>query len=151
MKVERILFPTDFSEGSTHAMHYAVDLAKHYNAKLYILHVIYDITKAAEIYIPHVSTDLLYKDLNEWALKEIDRYCVEEIKDVSNVEKKVVTGVPYEEIIKFAEEEKIDMIVMGSYGRVGIERFFFGSTAEKVVRRAPCPVMAVRALDHGKK
>ncbi len=151
MKVERILFPTDFSEGSTHAMHYAVDLAKHYNAKLYILHVIYDITKATEMYIPHVSADLLYKELNEWALKEIDRYCVEEIKDISDVEKKVVTGIPYEEIIKFANKEKIGMIVMGSYGRVGLERFFFGSTAEKVVRRAPCPVMAVRALDHTEK
>ncbi len=151
MKVERILFPTDFSEGSTNALHYAVDFTKHYNAKLYILHIIYDITKATELHIPHISADQLYKELNEWALKEIDTYCIEEIRGLPDVEKKVVKGIPYEEIIKFANEEKIDIVVMGTHGRVGLERFFFGSTAEKVVRRAPCPVMTVRALDHREK
>jgi len=148
MKVEKILFPTDFSEGSYHALPYAVDLARHYNAKLYIIHVIYDIARATDSHIPHISTDELYREMSAWAEKEIERCCVEEVRGLSDVEKKVLMGVPYEEIIKFATDKKIDMIVIGTYGRVGLERFLFGSTAERVVRRAPCPVMSVRIPKH---
>ncbi len=152
MKVDRILFPTDFSDGSFHALPYAADLAKTYNAKLYILHIIYDVTEATASHIPHISADELYKDLNEWAVKEINNCCIEEIRSLPDVEKKVVKGIPYEEIIKFASDNEIDVIVMGTYGRAGFERFIFGSTVEKVVRRAPCPVLTVRVPEHrGKK
>lgn len=151
MKVEKILFPTDFSEGSYHALLYAADLAKHYNAKLYILHIIYDIARATDSHIPHVSADMLYKEMSEWAQKEIQKCCIEETMGISDVEKVVLKGIPYEEIINFAAKEKIDMIVMGTYGRVGLERFIFGSTAERVVRRAPCPVMTVRVPEHREK
>jgi len=148
MKIERILFPTDFSEGSSHALPYAADFARHYNAKLYILHVIYDIAKATESHIPHISTNELYKELNKWAMEEIETCCLEEIRGLPDVEKVVLKGIPYEEIIKFAAKEKIDIIVMGTYGKAGLERFIFGSTAERVVRKAPCPVMTVRMPEH---
>jgi nucleotide-binding universal stress UspA family protein len=148
MKVEKILFPTDFSEGSSHALPYAVDLSKHYNARLYILHIIYDIFKATNSHIPHISADELYREMFEWAQKEIENCGIEEIRRLSNVEKVVLKGIPYEEIIKFAAKEKVDMIVMGTYGRAGLERFLFGSTAERVVRKAPCPVMTVRMPEH---
>lgn len=148
MKVERILFPTDFSEGSVHALHSAVDLAKHYNANLTILHVIYDIGKAYESHVPHISTDEIHKEMDAWAMKELDKCCLEETRGLANVDKSVLLGVPYEEIIKFAEKEKIDLIVIGTYGRSGLERFIFGSTAERVVRGATCPVMTVRVPKH---
>jgi nucleotide-binding universal stress UspA family protein len=148
MKIERILFPTDFSEGAAHALRYAVDLTKRYNAKLYVLHVIYDFAKATGSHIPHISADELYKEMNEWAIKEIDKSCVEDIRGLPDVDKKVLEGIPYEEIIKYAEKEKIDMIVIGTYGRSGLERFIFGSTAERVVRRAPCAVLTVRVPEH---
>jgi nucleotide-binding universal stress UspA family protein len=151
MKIERILFPTDFSEGSSHALPYAVDFARHYNAKLYLLHIIYDMFKATQSHIPHISADELYKELNKWAMEEIETCCIEEIRGLPNVEKVVLKGIPYEEIIKFATKEKIDIIVMGTYGRAGLERFIFGSTAERVVRRAPCPVMTVRIPEHREK
>jgi nucleotide-binding universal stress UspA family protein len=151
MKVERILFPTDFSAGSSHALHFAVDLKKHYNATLYIFHVIYDINKATGIYVPHISSDEVYKEMNTWAMNEMEKCCIEEIRGLENVEKKVVQGVPWEEIIRFADEEKIDMIVMGTYGRIGLDRLLFGNTAERVVRRAPCPVMTVRVPAHRTK
>jgi nucleotide-binding universal stress UspA family protein len=151
MKVERIVFPTDFSEGSSQALPYAVDLARHYDAKLYILHVIYDIGKAFASHVPHVSSDELHKEMNEWAMKEMDTRYIEEIKGLPNVEKMVIQGVPYEEVINFADKEKIDIIVIGTYGRSGLERFIFGSTAERVVRRAPCAVLTVRVPEHRKK
>lgn len=151
MKVDRILFPTDFSEGSTHALHYAVDLAKQYNAKLYILHVIYDIAKATESHIPHISADEIYNEMNKWALGELEKCCIEEIRGLSDVEKVVLKGIPHEEIVKFAGDNKVDMIVMGTYGRTGLQKFIFGDTAEKVVKKAPCPVMTVRVPEHRKK
>ena len=151
MKIETILFPTDFSQGSYHALPYAVDLARHYNAKLYILHVVHDVFKATESHIPHVSADKLYKEMFEWAQKEMESCCLEETRGLPKVEKMVARGVPYEEIINFAEKQKIDMIVIGTHGRMGIERFIFGSTAERVVRRAPCPVMSVRVPEHREK
>ncbi len=144
MKIERILFPTDFSEGAANALRYAVDLAKRYNANLHILHVLYDFTKATGSHIPHISADEMYKEMNKWAQDEIDRCCLEETGELGSVKKSVIEGVPYEEIIKFAEKDKSDMIVIGTYGRSGLERFIFGSTAERVVRRAPCAVLTVR-------
>ncbi len=148
MKVEKILFPTDFSEGSFHALPYAVDLSKHYNARLYILHVVYDVFRATDTHIPHISADELYKEISDWATKEIDTCCIEEIRGLANVEKVVLKGVPHEEIIRYAADNRIDMIIMGTYGKKGLERFIFGSTAEKVVRNAPCPVMTVRTPEH---
>ncbi|UCD35508.1 MAG: universal stress protein [Nitrospiraceae bacterium] len=150
MKIERILFPTDFSEGSSYALPYAVDLTRHYNAKLYILHVVYDIKQATGVHIPHISSDEVFRELNEWAVKEISSCYVEEVRGLPQVEKKVVKGIPAEEILNFARDEKIDIIVMGTYGRVGLQRLIFGNTAERVVRTAPCPVMTVKIPEHRK-
>lgn len=150
MKVERILFPTDFSEGALHALSYAVDLAKHYHARLYIIHVIYDLTRATGMHVPHISQDDMYKELNAWATNELEKCCVEETRGFSDIEKVIVKGIPYEEILKCASDNKIDMIVIGTQGRSGLERVIFGSTAERVVRKAPCPVMTVRVPEHRK-
>ncbi len=148
MKIERILFPTDFSEGAALALGSAMDLAKHYGAKLHILHVVYDFAKSTGSHIPHISGDEIYKEMKKWAENEIDKCYMEELRDIPNVEKTVTEGVPYEEIIKFAEKDKSDVIVIGTYGRSGLERFIFGSTAERVVRKAPCAVLTVRIPEH---
>jgi nucleotide-binding universal stress UspA family protein len=144
MDIKRILFPTDFSEGSSVALDYAIDMAKRYNAKLYLLHVIYDVAKAAGWYVPHVSVDEMYKDLEKAAQKEIERFGLEELRSHKDIERHVIKGIPHEAIVKFAEENKIDLIVMGTYGRKGVGRILFGSTAAQVVRFAPCPVLTVR-------
>jgi nucleotide-binding universal stress UspA family protein len=120
----------------------------HYEARLYILHVVYDITQATGVHVPHISSEEVFKDLNDWAAKEIDTCCLEEIRELPNVEKKIIQGIPYEEILNFSRDEKIDMIVMGTYGRVGLQRLIFGNTAERVVRKAPCPVLTVRVPEH---
>jgi nucleotide-binding universal stress UspA family protein len=147
MQIKNVLFPTDFSEGSTHALQYAVDLVKHYGAKLYIVHVIYDIAKAAGWYVPHISVDEMYKDIEKSAKKQLERFGDEEercLRDVKGLERTILMGVPHDEIIKFAKNNKIDLIVVGSHGKKGIDRILFGSTAAQVVRFAPCPVLTVR-------
>jgi nucleotide-binding universal stress UspA family protein len=144
MEIKRILFPTDFSEGAAVAIPYVADMVKRYNAKLYIVHVIYDIMQSVGWYVPHINMDELYKDMHKGAEKELDRCCVEELRGHKDIERVVLRGVPYEEIIQFAEENKIDLIIMSTHSRKGLDRVFFGSTAAKVVRNALCPVMTVR-------
>ncbi|GBE01904.1 hypothetical protein BMS3Bbin06_02346 [bacterium BMS3Bbin06] len=144
MEIKKILFPTDFMEGTAQAIPYAVDLAKKYGAKLYIFHVIFEVTRASGLYVPHVTLDDLYKNMKTEAEKEIKKVYIEELRGFEDVEYVVVKGVPYEEIINFAEDKGIDLIVIGTHGRKGLDRLFFGSTAEKVIKQAQCPVMTVR-------
>jgi nucleotide-binding universal stress UspA family protein len=140
MEIKNILFPSDFSEESSHALQYAVDMAKRYGARLYFIHVVHTIYDTSW-YIP-TSIDEIYNDLEKSAQKELERY-VEDLRGL-NTERKVLTGIPYEVIVKFAKDNKIDLIIIGSHGRKGIDRILFGSTAAQVVRYAPCPVLTVR-------
>jgi len=150
MDIKRILFPTDFSEGSNNALPYAADMAKQYGAKLYLLHVMHDVAKATGWYVPHVSMDEINKDIEVNAKKEIERFGAEEFRG-RDVERVVIKGIPYEEIIRFAKDNKIDLIVIGTHGRKGLDRIVFGSTAARVVRDAPCPVLSVRFIFQEKK
>lgn len=144
MEIKKILFPTDFSEGALNALSYAVDLAKNYGAKLYIFHAIYDVVTASGWYVPHISFDEMYKEVESAARKELEKFGLEEKRGLKDIEHIIVKGVPYEEILKFAKENNIDLIVIGTHGRKGLDRALFGSTAERVVRNSTCPVLTVR-------
>ena len=148
MEIKKILFATDFSEGSSSALPYAVDIAKRYGAKLYFVHVIYDVATTSGWYVPHVSMDELYKDMEKNAKAELEKSFIEEMRGFKDVEHVVLKGTPYEELARFAEENKVDLIVIGTHGRKGLDRMLFGSTAEQVVRHAPCPVLTVRLPKH---
>jgi nucleotide-binding universal stress UspA family protein len=144
MEIKSILFPTDFSQGARAAMDHALSLARDYDAQLILLYVIQDIS-IAEWYIPSsLSVTDLVEDMQKSAWNEMDKWAAEVSGAVKNVEKMVVRGVPFVEIIKTAKERKTDLIVIGTHGRTGIDHMLFGSTAEKVVRKAPCPVLTVR-------
>ncbi len=144
MLIKEILFPTDFTEGALHALPYAADMARSCQAKLHIIHVIYDVATASGLYVPHVSFDQMYQDLEKSARKELENFGFDELKGLKNVEYAVLRGIPYEEILKYAQEKNISIIVLGTHGRKGLDRFLFGSTAEKVVRYSTCPVLTAR-------
>jgi nucleotide-binding universal stress UspA family protein len=144
MQIKTILFPTDYSNGARAAMDHAISLAKDYQAKLILLYVIQDIS-IAEWYIPSsISAGELIEDMQKSAWQEMDKWFAEVSKQVNDVEKMVVRGVPFVEIIQTAKERNADLIVIGTHGRTGIDHMLFGSTAEKVVRKAACPVLTVR-------
>ncbi len=144
MQIKTILYPTDFSDGARAAMDHAVSLARDYNAKLILLYVIQDIS-LAEWYVPSSPyiADLV-EDMRKSARDAMDKWGAEVSSKVKDFEKMVVRGVPFVEIIKTARGKNADLIVMGTHGRTGIEHVLFGSTAEKVVRKASCPVLTVR-------
>jgi nucleotide-binding universal stress UspA family protein len=148
MKLKTILFATDFSEGSKNALPYAVDLAKRYEAKLFFMHVIYDIARTTGWYVPHIAAEEIYRDIEKSAAKELEKTFIEEMRGFKDIEHVVMKGTPYEEITKFAETNKVDLIVLATHGRTGLDRLLFGSTAEQVVRYAPCPVLSVRLPNH---
>lgn len=143
MEIKNILYPTDLSEGSANAIPYVVDLTKHYGARLYVIHVIYDIARATGWHVPHMNLNELYADIETGVKKELERCCVEEMRGYKDIEYGIVKGLPHEEILKFADENNIDMIIIGTHSRKGLDRIIFGSTAEKVVRNARCPVLTV--------
>jgi len=141
---EKILFATDFSENSEHAFDYAYALAQKFGSQLIILHVINEPVDLRGFYVPHVSFENLEKEIEEGAEKMMQKFCRTKIKDFSNYKANIVTGIPYEEILKKADEENVSLIVLGTQGRSGIDHLLFGSTAERVVRKSARPVMTVR-------
>jgi len=144
MQIKTILYATDFSQGARAAMDHVISLAQDYDAKLILLHVIQDIS-VAEWYIPTtLSVAEVVADIEKNAWQEMGKWAAEFSPKVSNIEKIIVRGVPFVEIIKTARGKNIDLIVIGTHGRTGIDHMLFGSTAEKVVRKAPCPVLTVR-------
>ena len=141
---EKILFATDFSENSEHAFDYALSMAKNFNARLLIIHVIQEPVDLSGFYVPHISFENLEKEIKEGAEKMMEKFCAKMITDYSNYETVVVAGIPYQEILRKAVEENVSLIVMGTQGRKGIDHLLFGSNAERVVRSAKCPVLTVR-------
>lgn len=143
-RFERILLATDFSDYSEVACEYAVTLAKTFNSSLLVLHVINEPVDLRGFYVPHISFEQLEQEIESGATKMLETFCQENLKDFSGYETMVIAGVPYEEIIRMATEKESSLIVIGTHGRTGLDHLIFGSTAERVVRGAPCPVMTIR-------
>ncbi len=141
-EIKTILFPTDFTEASVKVLPYATYLADKLGAKLMVLFVVEELSKYANFYVPHSALDNLEAELMESARKKMESF-VEDYFEGFPVETMIRRGDVPEEIIKVAEEKEIDLIVMGTHGRKGLEKVLLGSVAERVVKGAPCPVMTV--------
>ena len=140
--VKKILIATDGSEYTKNAVDYGIDLAKNTEAKL---STIYVIDTAAFASIP---MDAAWESMYELLKQEGDEATkyVEERAEAEglSIERLTIEGHPAEEIIKFAEKNSINLIVMGTLGKSGLDRFLLGSVAEKVVRNSKIPVLVVR-------
>ncbi len=142
--IKQILVPTDFSSCSRQGLRYAISLAERFQSHITILHVLdkklieqscrFGLDEEGEI---KRKIWIKTKENLEEFLKN------ENWKDVQ-IQKEIVCGTPFQEIVKKAQEIKADLIVLGGCGgTVELDRLFFGSTAEKVVRLLPCPVLCV--------
>ncbi len=129
---------------SIYPFEYALAFAKEFNAKLIILHFINQPFGLQDYYVPQISFETIVQEIKKSAEKMMDKFCEKKIKEYCNYEKFIVSGIPGFEILKKADMEKVDLIVIGTHGRAGVDRFIFGSTAEKVIKKAVCPVMTVR-------
>ncbi len=136
-----ILVPTDFSEGSTRALRQAERLARALEEKILLIHVIGPVSY-------FVSESIQWADLYERMASSVQPMLEKLVQGIEEkgieISAELIQGTPYEEIARKAEEEKVDMIVMGTHGRTGLPHLFLGSVAERVLRTAPCPVLTVR-------
>lgn len=138
-----ILFATDFSECSQKAFEYAQAICSASGARLEIIHTIGEPVDLRGFYVPHVSFDVLSKEIEESANKMMDEFCAENLTESDDYGTLVINGVPHEEIIRQAENVGADTIVMGTHGRSGLDHMLFGSTTEKVIRKSTIPVFSV--------
>jgi len=142
--LKRILVPTDFSERSRKALHYALAFARPFGAEVLLLHVLEPVTpppSAVMLLPPAWDTEL-----RDSATRELAKWRRESGSDA--VQTTLRSGAPHHEIVRAADETNADLIILGTHGRGGLAHLLIGSTAERVVRHAPCPVMVVRTKEH---
>ena len=142
MKIKKVLCPTDFSEYSDSALHYASTLAAEANALLIIVHVC---ETSPMHYAEGSSYGYVPEPADQREREERDQLSrvVPAVADVQ-YEHRLIRGFAEKEILALAERENVDLIVMGSHGRTGLYRMLMVSIAEGVLRRASCPVLIVR-------
>jgi nucleotide-binding universal stress UspA family protein len=141
-RIKKILAPTDLSELSKLGLRYALEMARDASAEVIVYHAIdfgADWHNRRADYGPN-------RDLLEESRRVLDKFLAENFADcidLVEVHQVVEFGAPYKNIVDKAASEGVDMIVMSTHGRTGVDHFILGSMAEKVVARAPCPVLIV--------
>ncbi len=146
--IKSILVPVDFSEMTGKILEYAEFLAHKFEADLAVLHVVHvpSLAEAGSWMDPIISPSV-EKDIREQMTKGAGLQLDKILSGIDNNDRKIFKvvkeGLPFEQIVKYAGENDIDLIVMGTHGRTGLSHLIIGSVAERVVRRAPCSVFCI--------
>lgn len=143
IEIKKILFPCELTQNLSKILPYVLSVSEKYNSKIYLLHVVEDLNRWGKLYIPHRSTDEFQKEAVEGAEKAMDKVCKEQLGNCTNFQRIVVSGDPAAEILKTIDAEGIDLVILGTHGRKGLERTIFGSVADNVVKNSPAPVLSV--------
>jgi nucleotide-binding universal stress UspA family protein len=146
MELTKVLVPTDFSNHSDQAIQWGASLAGKYGAQMLLLHVIPSAVEEVSMHGSESETAIM--DLEAKVEAQLYEIASQELQESLQVDVKIAVGKPAEEILRVANEEAVDLIVMGTHGRTGLTHVLLGSTAETVLRSAPCPVFTVRADAH---
>ena len=142
--LKKIMLPTDFSENAAHALSYAGDLAKTFGARIDLVHVHQSPIYTGAFGYGTVELPANYEDETRKAvLARLDDQREKLDQDIE-VKTTFLEGAPFQELIRYAAENDIDLIVMSTHGYTGLKHVLLGSTAERVVRVAPCPVLTIR-------
>ena len=145
-RLQRILVPIDFSGHSKNALTYAISIAKQFQSELVLVYVVESAIYPAEFGFGQTAlpTAALEREFHERGKKELEKLVRTHINDQVKARTMVAEGHPASEILAIANKEQVDLIIIATHGHTGVEHLFFGSTTEKVVRKAPCPVLVVR-------
>jgi universal stress protein A len=146
---KRILVTTDFSEAGDHAIAHAFRMAADHGADVLLLHVLETVLAPNPLYAHYYPTDLLTPEIRARVESDARQALLERVPTTDTLaavpHRVIIThGMPGEEIIRTAQEERVDLVVISTHGRTGLKRFFLGSTAERVIRHVECPVLVVR-------
>jgi nucleotide-binding universal stress UspA family protein len=147
--LKRILAATDFSECSDRALRYACEFATAFDAELQLVSVIEPpATAYSEFGIGSLEAQGLQESMRQGVEAKLQALPEASFAGKRPVVRKILFGAPFVEIVRYARENEIDLIVLGTHGRGAIAHLLMGSTAERVVRKAPCPVLTVRPEAH---
>ncbi|MBX3008459.1 MAG: universal stress protein [Melioribacteraceae bacterium] len=142
--INRILVPIDFSDYSKSALKYAAQIAKFFEASITLVYVVEPMIYPADFSMGQVAIPSTDMHLHERAEEELNTLAKSVIDSSLKVDVVIKTGKPFVEINETAQEIDADLIIIATHGHTGVEHILFGSTAEKVVRKAPCPVLTLR-------
>jgi nucleotide-binding universal stress UspA family protein len=149
LEIKLILCPIDFSEFSVRAYQHALSLAEHYRAKLVAQHVVELWRYPYADYAASLGDyERFSQALREGGKEQLEEFVKNHTHDEIQPELVVHQGIAPDSILSFAQAEKTDVIVMGTHGRRGFDRLMLGSVTDRVMRRAPCPVLAVGKASH---
>ena len=149
IKLENILCTTDFSEYSYHALRYAIILAEQFKAKIHLLHILPVIPFSHVPYHYHDDILIIEEKAEKSAKEELEKVCQDKIPpSIVSKWELIKDDNPFTGITGYAKENKIDLIVIATHGYGGIKHTLFGSTAERVVRKSPCPVLTIKHPEH---
>jgi nucleotide-binding universal stress UspA family protein len=148
IRLQRILVPTDFSDSARHALTYGVSFAQEFQAELLLLHVVETIPVGYASDLFPVPMAEVFQEMSGYAKAELAKLGALAREKQVPVRETVTQGKPSAEIVRIAREETVDMIVLGTHGTGILDKALFGSTTERVVRRAPCPVLTCRLTEH---
>ena len=144
VSIHRILVPIDFSDNSKSALRYAVEFAAIVHAELLLVYVVEPAVYPADFSFGQVAMPDFENELRQRGEEGLKNLVREHVHDTVPSRTIVRTGKPFLEIIDAAEEENVDLIMIASHGHTGVEHILFGGTAEKVIRKARCPVFVIR-------
>jgi len=142
--IRRILVPTDFSDSARQALDWGVALARPFTAEIVLLHVVENLTVGYASDLFPVPMAEVYEEISGYARTELSKLAAEVRGQGLTVQERLSQGTPSAEIIRIAKEEPVDLVVLGSHGKGLLDHALFGSTTERVVRKAPCPVLTCR-------
>jgi nucleotide-binding universal stress UspA family protein len=144
--VKSILVPTDFSDSAREALDWAIALAREFQARILLLHVVENLTVGYASDLFPVPMAEVYEEISTFARAELGKLAEQVRAGGVEATERLAQGTPSAEIIRIAREEPVDLIVVGSHGKGLLDHALFGSTTERVVRKAPCPVLTCRPL-----
>lgn len=142
--INKILVPIDFSDYSKNALRYAVSFAKHFQAKVFLVYVVEPMIYPADFSMGQITLPPADEDVTHKSKEELEQLAENEITGGLECETIIKTGKAFVEINETARELDVDLVIISTHGHTGMEHLLFGSTAEKVVRKAPCPVLSLR-------
>ncbi|MBW1823135.1 MAG: universal stress protein [Deltaproteobacteria bacterium] len=142
LEIKKILFPCGLAENLPKILTYVLSIAEKYNSMIYLFHVIDDNPYKWGI-PPYYSFTFDKQKILNGAEKAMEKVCEEELQGFPNFNRKIVFGHPPTKILEAIESEGIDLVIMGTHGREGLDHAIFGSVAEKVIRKSPVPVLII--------
>ncbi len=148
MNLQRILHPTDFSEHASHALRYACELADRFDAELHLVHVLEVHVSSTPQFGMGLALPANIHESEEAAQRALEQLLDADWAASHRVVRATLQGNAFVEVIRYAREQKMDMIVLSTHGRTGLSHILMGSVAERVVRKAPCPVLTIRPEGH---